>query len=50
MEAHVDRRVKHVAQAQRSVRFQRWDEREAGSCNVDTVAHRGGSGDGEFVR
>ncbi len=31
------------------IRSERWDVSEAGWCEVDTVAHCGGSGDGEFV-
>lgn len=31
------------------IRSERWDVSEAGWCEVDTVAHCGGSGDGEFA-
>ena len=31
------------------IRSERWDVHEAGWCEVDTVAHCGGSGEGEFA-
>lgn len=31
------------------IRSERWDVREAGWCETDTVSHCGGSGDGEFA-
>jgi hypothetical protein len=31
------------------IRSERWDVREAGWCEVDTVAHSGPSGEGEFI-